>query len=279
MRSFKNLSVFSIKCCILHTGRYFWYFLTVSTQENNVINSTKSGCGRFLLNQNIAISHRPTLNNQISYWFDSLRFCCLLSIVSFIFPAHPCEVSLRAQVSVTDGTDDDSLQKASESGQCFDASQSQVDADSLRTLSSINSLPKVACECLLFPNAIPGSEHRMTSQVTKTSAFMEKGKIVGAKVQKDMVGSFTLSEMKSDLFQFPCSVYYKLTEAGCIKVTEMYSPIVLGGRCAKSSVTQTKVISATFPPQASGYCAVPSRLPPSFSVFTAVFPTPSSVFY
>lgn len=65
MRSFKNLSLFSINAVSFTSGDIFGVFFTVSTHENKVTNSNKRS-GTSLQNQNIAKSHLPTLNNQIS---------------------------------------------------------------------------------------------------------------------------------------------------------------------------------------------------------------------
>lgn len=117
---------------------------------NNVTNSTNSGSGRFLLNQNIAISHLPTLNNQISYWFNSPSLCCLL----FCTPSSPptpvkCLSESTSQCyryHHADSLEKASVSQASTSNTAWSLRQTLT----LRTLRSPNSLSKVACGCLVL---------------------------------------------------------------------------------------------------------------------------------
>lgn len=161
MRSFKNLSLFSMKCCIIHTRRYFWYFLTVSTREKKVTNGNKSRSGGSLQNQNIAISHLPTLNNQISYWFNRLCLFCLL-LCTATCSSHSCKRKSQYQSmwSMLFSLKNPSVSQTRVSNTSW---LFWVDTGSLRTFSSITILSKVGCEYLLFQNTILGSEEKITN--------------------------------------------------------------------------------------------------------------------
>lgn len=65
MRSFKNLSLFSINAVSFTSGDFLVFSYCI-THKNKVTNSNKRS-GTSLQNQNIAKSHLPTLNNQISH--------------------------------------------------------------------------------------------------------------------------------------------------------------------------------------------------------------------
>lgn len=141
----------------------FFIFSYGITHKNKVTNSNKRS-GTSLQNQNIAKSHLPTLNNQISHWF--------IDYVSFVFyyvlplspltPVKMCESEspCRSMLSMLS-----SVKKASVSGARVSNTQRVfwVDTDSLRTFSLINILSQAGCECLLFPNTIPGSEDKMAN--------------------------------------------------------------------------------------------------------------------